>query len=171
MATTNTTDNDTKTLKRIAKLFETLVEVETKAAEVRDEIGKLLRGEPAMGDLLKEALAYFATSWEIRYRSKYAWRNTIDVPQMKRLLKLLGLAELKTRVSSYLASNDDFFKRARHSFGMFVSTVNQHAGQGVDADDELELAAAPADCRHKPSCRTDIEHTSRLMEDRRGALS
>jgi hypothetical protein len=164
-----TQTDDTKTLKRITKLFEALEELATKDAEIRAEIMKLLRGEPAMGDLVKAAMLHFGASWKIRYRSEYAWRFAIDTPHLKRLIKLLGPEELHARMTAYMVNNEDYFKRARHSFGVFVSTVNQHAGQGADASEELELASAPADCRHKPPCRSDVEHTRRMMEDRSAA--
>lgn len=167
MAPKTPKDDAAKTMERVTKLFDTLEELEGKATEVRGEIAKLLRGEPAIGDLLKLAMAHFAESWRIRYRAPYAWRSTTDVPQMKRLIKLLGIDELKARITNFIANDEDYFKRSRHGFGLFVATVNQHAGQGTDSGGELELASAPSDCRHVPPCKSDIQHTQRLMEDMR----
>jgi hypothetical protein len=86
---------------------------------------------------------------------------------MKRLVRMIGVDELKARFVRYVKNDDPFYVKARHPFGLFVSSVNTHAAQGQAAED-LELsAAAPADCRHSPPCRSDVEHTRRRQQDLR----
>lgn len=168
MATSSKNDEAARTLERVCKLWDFAQEKQREADEARAEIGKLLRGEPAMGDLIKDVGQHFAATWKIRYKGEYAWRYTVDTPQLKRLIKLLGPEEVKGRMTLFVMNDDDFFRKAKHSFGAFVATVNQHATEDAGSASELSLASAPADCRHTPPCRSDVEHTQRVMADRRG---
>lgn len=157
------------TLKRLLPLMAKLDELDGQASEVRAEIGKLLRGEPTVGDRLREVEATWDEQWSRRYKTPYMWRWTIDRPATKRLLKQLGPDELKSRMLAYLGNEDAFFRKARHSYGMFVSTINQHVSQSDG--DELVLEAGVADCRHTPPCRNDGEHSARTLEDLRNGVT
>ncbi len=156
-------------LVKIAKLVGALRELQAKQYEVTEEIDRLLNGAAGIGTLLKRVEHTFEDAWATRYHGKYAWAFVKDVPQLKRLLKLLGAEEVERRIGRYIGSEDQFFVRARHSFGIFVHSVNQFADEtGAPADLDLD-APVVADCHHDPMCRSDQEHTRRKMQDVRGS--
>ena len=161
-------DAVTKCVIRARVLVEQLRALQAQTYEVTEEVLKILAGDVAMGDQLKEFEAHFSVLWEGRYGSAFAWQYTKDRPHTKRLIKLLGLDELKVRARVYLRDEDPFYTKCRHGFGLFVTNVNRFAAPPHVAD--LELAAPPvADCAHQPACRSDQEHTKRTMTDLRGA--
>lgn len=152
--------------KKLTALYQALRETQAKEFEITEEIGRVLAGDPGIGDKLKDVEAHFATLWRERYKGAYVWAYVKDRPQMKRLIRELGsVDELKARIASYFVNGDPFYAQARHSFALFVSTVNKHAGLSFA---ELELDVdAPADCRHSPRCKTDQEHTRKRSAELR----
>ena len=69
---------------------------------------------------------------------------------MKRLLKLLEFGELVRRMGVYLRSDDPFYVKSRHGFGVFVATINSHAESGKPRLEEtLESDAAATDRRRR----------------------
>ena len=78
---------------------------------------------------------------------------------MKRLLKSFSPEELEARMVVYLGNDERFFLSARHSFGLFVSSINQHAPVAP-----IERMA-PMGCSHHPPCRDDQAHTQRRMQE------
>lgn len=152
----------------LVKLTEKLAELHAQEGEILAEMAALLSGQPGVASLMKAFEAAFDEVWCLRYapgRSKqYLWQYVKDRPQIKRLLKTLPMEELTARVARYLANDDPFFVRARHPFGLFVSTVNQHA---AESRAPFELDAPVIDCRHLPPCSSDQQHTSRIVADSR----
>jgi len=150
-------------------------ELTEKLQAVTTEIDTLLGGGVGMGQKLKDCEAAFDQAWCERYapgqRGRYVWAYQRDRPQMKRLITMLGVDELKIRMANYLVNDEAFYMRARHSFGAFVSSVNAHAKAAPvnGSVQAFELDEAPADCRHTPRCRTDVEHTQKTKQDVRRA--
>jgi hypothetical protein len=156
-------DADKATIEKLKKLYEALRENEAKSYELLEEIGRVLGGEPGIGALLKEAEAAFAAAWSTRYPGRYIWRYTQDRPNIKRLLKALGLEEFSARAKHYIADPDPYYLKARHSFALFVASINSHAVIGADA---LELTPA-SDCKHTPRCQSQAVCTRRSAADLR----
>ena len=127
----------------LAKLIAKLGELRAQETEILEEVDRLLKGHAGIGELLKRLYAHFDRVWSVRYSSGqtkyYVWSYAKDASQMKRLIKMLGVEEIERRMIAYLKNDDPFFVRARHSFGLFVSTINSHAESPETATADLEL--------------------------------
>jgi len=156
---------------KLAKLVASLREHQAKCYEITEEIDHLLGGGVGVGELLRRLELHWGQVWCGRYQlggtlmkgGGYVWNYAKDRPQMKRLLRMLEVEEIERRMNRYLQNNDAFFTKGRHSFGMFVATVNQHAAPA----DALE---APPGCLHHPPCRDDVEHTKRRQRETNEAV-
>jgi len=126
------------TLKKLVALQAKLTELGEQQMAVVDEMGKLLAGGPGIGAILKQLEAHFSTCWRVRYGSDYAFNFAKDVPQLKRLIRILGVEELERRMLNYCRNADGYLVKARHPFGLFVSRVNDYADV-AQAGGELEL--------------------------------
>lgn len=126
-----------------------------------DEFDALLAGKAGTGEQLRELYNFWNVLWCAQHGSDYVFTFQKDAPQMKRLLKMLGVDELKHRITNYLKTREPFYFDKKHPFGMFVATINSWAGG--NADDELELDAVG--CNHTPRCKSDQEHTRRRRDD------
>ena len=147
----------------IGKLLEQARELHEKQAAIIDEIDAHLGGRATIGKELKAAEQAYTDAWAGRYRTGgYVWRYTTDRPHMKRLIKTLGTEELVARFARYLGSSEEFATRSRHSFSMFVATVNQWA-----APAEFALDGGVPDCKHVPPCTSDQQHTKRKTAEMR----
>lgn len=137
---------DAQRIELILKLHEKFADVLLNAVELNKEILAVLHKEPTIGDKLKEFQTAFSNAWEVRYREPYQFAFVKDVPQMKRLLKQFTMEQLARRISRYVQNEDPFFRKNRHTFGLFVSTINQHAPevdhvvQQDEMDAEFELS-------------------------------
>jgi len=156
---------------KLAKLLAVGKDLHGKLGAVLEEIDEVIGGGAGIASQIKMFEAGFDAVWCERYArgqtGRYVWRFSSDVPQIKRLLKMLGLDELKGRVIRYIANDDPFLVRARHPFGLFVSGINSYAGEG-QAPAPLELEAeAPIDCRHTPRCSSEQAHTRRRSAEMR----
>lgn len=158
------TEDNAKRLARLGKLMETLRELQAKTYEVAEEMNKILHGEAAMGDVLKQVEKAFSEEWKARYGTPYVWQYVKDRPHWKRLLKNAGSDEVLQRIATYFADGDDYIRRARHPFGLFVSKFNTLARQADESTLELS-APVLSDCRHQPPCISDQEHTRRKQQD------
>lgn len=160
-----------QTLEYVGKLVGRLREIQAQTFEVTEEIERVLGGQQRLGDILKDLEHAFDSAWCARYApgrtGAYVWAYVKDRPQMKRLVRMLGVDELKARFIRYMRNDDPFYVKARHPFGSLVSSVNTHAAQG-EAAEGFDLAdQPPAGCKHSPPCRNDVEHTRRRQQDLR----
>lgn len=119
-------DEAKATLGKLKTLQAKLLEVQEQERAIVEEMGNLLSGGPGIGEILKRLESHFSKCWQVRYRGAYAFNFAKDVPQLKRLIRLVGVEELERRMLRYLQNDEQFFLKARHSFGAFVSSVNQH---------------------------------------------
>lgn len=156
---------------KVQKLLDAWDELQAKQDAIVDEIRRMLGGGVPIGELLKQAEAAFSTAWNDRYPGRYVWQYAKDRPHMKRLLLTLGLEELTARFGRYVRNHDQFFTQARHSFGAFVHTVNQHAALAVAGGFDLDDSDRPVGCTHLPACRDDVEHTRKRASEMRGSHS
>lgn len=127
--------DDKKRIAAVSKLFTELRQLQAREYEIVEEIQGILGGNVMVAELVKEAGRHFDAVWCERYapglHGRYVWNKVKDVPQLKRLLKMLTVDELKGRMTAYLANDEAFYIRARHSFGAFVASVNSHAPKPV----------------------------------------
>lgn len=135
----------TGTAAKVRKLLEVAQQRHTELGSVLKEIDTLLGGGVGIGDLLKQAEKAFEAAWSSRYPGAYLWQYAKDRMQMKRLIQSLGLEELGARFGRYVRNDDPFFTRARHSFGAFVASVNQHAAEGAAPGGDLDLEPLESD--------------------------
>ena len=172
--TTKTTTSDTaatkRQIERATKLVTEIEKLDLQRGELMAELGKVLHGEQAMGDLLTIAYVAYIDSWQRRYKAPYSFSFMKDAPQMKRLIKALGIEELTARMDRFVRNGDPFFLKARHGFNVFVSTVNQHtvASDGDLGDLSIDSEEpAPSDCRHTPRCATQAACTKVTIAEQR----
>ena len=140
--------------------------------DILREVDALIGGGVGIGQMLKQAEHGFEDAWQSRYvGQRYVWAFVRDVPQLKRLLKAMSVEEIARRAAIFIRNDDGFFVRNRHSFGVFVSSINQHTDAALAPAGEIDLEALPVpDCKHTPLCRTDTEHTRRRSAEMRGAF-
>lgn len=164
-------NGEAKNRRRLAGLYTQLTELHAKQAEVLEEIGHALAGEPGAGELLERARLTWSELWKARYRGDYMWQHTRDMPQLKRMIRALGIEEVEARMAVYIKSGESFYKEARHGFQVFISQINRfatHKEGGPDTEFFFGLDVdAPIDCKHEPKCKTDQEHTSRRQRELR----
>jgi hypothetical protein len=137
--------NDKQRLAKVAKLAGVAKDLHEKMGAVLEEIDELLAGGAGIGAKLKALEAAFDEAWCARYapgqRDRYVWVYKQDVPQLKRLIKMLGVEETSARAVRYIMSEDPFFVRGRHGFGLFVRSINQWAraaeAPAGEADDDV----------------------------------
>jgi hypothetical protein len=159
---------------KLAKLLEAALDLQEKLAALFAEMQELLAGGVGIGAKLKRVEQAFDRAWGVRYaagqRGQYVWNYKADRAQTKRLLKRLTIEQLEERALRYLASDDSFFAKARHPFGLFVSSVNRFT-DSAEAPPELQSEVAelgrPIGCNHNPACRSDQEHTRKKQRELR----
>lgn len=153
-------DKEKEQIRILTKLLRELRELQAKTYEIGEEMNRILEGKAGIGSQLRELETAFDAAWGMRYAGgatgQYVWNRSRDVPMAKRLLKALTLEELTARAVRYVRSEDPFYGRARHPFNLFVQSINTHADSGADLQLEAE---APGDCKHRPRCKTDAQHT------------
>lgn len=132
-------DEAKSTLAKMKTLQAALVEVQEKARAIVEEMGNLLGGGPGIGEQLKRFQAHYSECWHVRYRSAYSFTFAKDVPQMKRLIKQLGIEELERRALNYCRDGEAYLVKARHPFALFVARVNSYADPGTSVAGDLDL--------------------------------
>lgn len=146
-----------KRLALVDKLLPALREEHEKIGALIEELEAVTGGAATIGEKIKELETHFATTWEWRYKEPYAWTDFARTrSQWKTLLRKLPMPVLVSRVTNYIHNNEPFYVDRKHPFGLFVSTINQHATAR-----EHELSDTPTGCRHDPPCRDQFEHTKR----------
>lgn len=141
-------------LKLIGEIRERLDELEAAAGSDLPDVSKLG----------KRAIDTFCRLWTNRYREPYLPNWAVDRGHVKRFLtKGVPVERLEAKMAAFILDNDPALVRARHPFNWFVSRFNTIR---VDVDGP-DAPAAPVDCRHRPPCKSDIEHTSKSMRESR----
>lgn len=159
-----------------ATLVEQIARKTAELAALVEELAALDRGEQTRGQLAQRCLKFFLAAWKRRYGVPYVGAGVKDIAQLKRLLAGgLTADELEGRMGRYLLSNDPYYAQARHPLAMFVGAVNKFARvpdarpttDGGLFEDDVDDGDEAIDCRHRPRCKTDVEHTRRCMAERR----
>ncbi len=162
-------DSDKALIAKVTKLLEVQKDYLDKLNALSQEIDQLFGGGAGTAVNLKVLEHAFDEQWCLRYapgrRGCYVWQFARDRAHLKRLLRRLSVEEITARMRRYIGNEDPFYVRARHPFGLFVTSVNSHAEEGT-VSEPLELAP-PSDCRHTPVCISDQEHTRKVMREAR----
>lgn len=155
--------DDKATIRKVQKLIERQREIEAQLFAITEEIHKLVNGEPGIGEVLSRLEDIYDRLWCERYapgqNNRYVWSYAKDRPQMKRLIRNIGVDEITARCQNYFANDEPFYVRSRHSFTVFVASINCHAGA-------VEASTRPADCTHTPACASDAAHTRLRAQER-----
>lgn len=157
--------------RQIAKLehaAEQLRAAFAKAAEALEALEAVIYNRETAGQHAKTLLGAFVQAWQGRYRgARYIVSGARDMAGLKRLIVSgLEVEDVRGRLIRYVASNEPYLIDARHPLALFLANVNKY--DAAPADDGGFLSSAPADCRHKPACPSDVAHTKRLaLEARR----
>lgn len=150
-------------LATIVKLLEKGKELAELQAAVLEELDAIIGGRAGTAAKLKAIEKGFDEAWCSRYaRGKtgvYVWTHARDRGTMKALLRKMDVDEILARAARYIASEDGFYVRGRHPWGLFVSSVNQWTAH-APGNGELELEPGFS-CSHVPACKSDAEHTRR----------
>jgi hypothetical protein len=129
-----------------------------------DELERLAGGDLGIGEILKLLYEHWDVLWSQEHGGHYVFKFTEDTPNMKRLFRQLGLEELKARMANYLKDRGEWVMKHKHPFSAFVKTNNSYASAKSAAGDEAVVP--PVDCKHKPPCRSDQEHTRKKLAAR-----
>lgn len=144
---------------KLEKLLEAFRDLHEKQGLVLEEISEILGGGIGIGEKMKAFYATWQELWTARYRTAYTFTFAKDAPHVKRMIRAFGVEELQARASSYIKSDDPFYARTKHTFGMFVATINAHVGIAAES---REL---PSACRHQPLCQDDAACTKRTQRE------
>lgn len=154
--------------KRFKALTAKLRELHSQQDDILREMQTIADGGVSVADKVKRVETFFQAEWESVYGGAYAWRYSVDVPNIKRLLRSIDVEELLRRIENFFGNREDFYRKGRHTFGMFVATVNTHASYGADTDANAFDLEPPPDCKHKPPCKTDQQHTKKRAAEMAG---
>lgn len=135
--------------------------------ELALEVEAMLGEKATPGQDAKRALDWFCGAWQGRYATKYVVNGAKDMAMLKRVLKSMSVDELELRMKRFFESSDPFYVNAKHGLGVFVAAVNKFGASDGREEEDLKLVAPVADCRHKPACKSDQEHTRRKMAEMR----
>ncbi len=144
------TDPAVKLREQLRKLLGLLQDERTtfraKEDAILHEIDALLGGQPGIGAILKHAEEHFSALWSTRYPpGPYVFAYLKERPTLKQRIRQLGIEEVEGRMVDYLQRHtDEFLVKARHPFGLFLSTINRY--------DALASPAARWECSHTPRC-------------------
>lgn len=150
---------------KLGKILECAKDHLEKVQACLSEADELMGGGVGVAAKMKAIEVTFSENWAERYKTSYVFNYAKDRAQMKRLLRTLKVEQLVSRIPNYIKSDDPFFIRNRHSFGLFVVNVNNFAG--TNGDGESDEWFRPVGCNHKPPCKSDQEHTKRRTQEMR----
>lgn len=171
MGKPNTDDPERSALKKLETLKPLIEKFRTQQAagyETLEEIMLVLGGGTTRAQQYQELEVCFSGLWAARYgNSGYRFDFKIDRPQMLRLIKAMPIPEIKARMGRYLTSSDEFFVKCKHTFGIFIKTINQHAVETHPGAFALSDDFHATGCTHMPRCATDAYHTTRMLNERR----
>lgn len=158
-------------LAKITRLVEVAKDLQEKQNAILEEIDNILGGKASIGEKMRALTDGFALVWASRYApgagvKAYSWNKDRDFKKVKDLAKTYETDDLLERAARFIQSDDPFFVKAGHEFLMFGSTVNRWIAP-ADAPENLALDSAPTDCKHKPRCKDDAEHTKRRQRELR----
>ena len=147
---------DKAQLALVQKLWTALKAKQAEVWALSEEIERVLSGADGIGTVLHRLEEAFDAIWCARYApgqtDRYVWRYVQDRPNLKRLLRALSEAELQARFVVYVKNDDPFYVKNRHTFGLFVSSVNSHTAAPVAPVYEPWVCPHEPRCPHRAAC-------------------
>ena len=161
-----------KKLQTLTPLIAKFREQQAASYETLEEIMLVMGGGVTRAEQYKELETCFSGLWSARYGNvQYRFDYKIDRPQMLRLIKTMPIPVIKATIGRYLTNNDPFFVKCKHTFGIFIKTINQHAQAAPSAEFDLNGDdQAATGCHHSPRCTSDVQHTTLVNKERRSAF-
>lgn len=157
-------DDDKAKLSKLIKLVAAGQDLVDKLAAIVKEADAVLGGQQTIAQKVKQLETTFEAAWAARYVGRtYVWNYSRDVGHWKRLVAKLGVADLEDRIQVYLHADDPHIVDAKHSFPMFVATVNSHIAAPLLPEGDGVFPVV--DCKHKPRCKTEVEHTRKRRDE------
>ena len=153
--------DEARRMARAGAIVEAIRVHQAQVYELTEELRVLLSG----GASVAEQVQAYKKRWsEVReavgYGFAYGFNDRVDVPHIRKFLKLFGLENLQDMMDRYHRDRDEFLLRAKHPHGLFVSGINRYGSR------EADVYKAPIiNCTHSPRCGSDQEHTRRMVED------
>lgn len=163
-------DEAQKKLDALKPLMEKFRAQQAANYETLEEILLVMGGGITRAQQYRDLEDAFSTLWAGRYGNiGYRFDFARDRPQILKLIKAMPLDEIKARMARFVQSNDRFFIQCKHSFPIFVKTINQHVVEQPSADFAL-AEESPTGCSHVPPCTSDSQHTMLVNHERRSAF-
>jgi len=158
-------NDDKAKLSKLIKLMAAGRDLVEKLDAIVAEADEILGGGIGIGQKIKELETTFEAAWAARYGAGrgYVWNYARDRAHWKRLIKMVGTVDLSERIQIYMNSREPHVVDARHSFPMFVATVNSYITAPLLPEGDGVYPVV--DCRHTPRCRTEVEHTRKRRDE------
>lgn len=141
------TDNTAKLTKLVVALVELSDAYEEKRGAIVAEMDALLAGKGGIGVKLKILKGHWAAAWTARHHETCDFDHVKHTAFLKKKLALFSVDEIQAKMSSYVASDDPYYVRARHPFTLFMSSFQTWRGVPVSDGHDAEGAARLRDLR------------------------
>lgn len=99
------------------------------------EMRALVTGGETIGQKLAAVKAHWCAAWTERHHEKCAFDHVKHTAALKKKLATFTVEEISVKISSYLASEEAYYVRARHPFSLFLTSFDSWRG--------LTAASAP----------------------------
>lgn len=154
---------DSKRLEKLAKLIPVMREEWEKLGALLDEFDALTGGKATIAEKLKEIETRWIDLWSAEHREPFVFTDYAKSRgQIKTLFrKGLSVAQIVSRMTVYVTGDNDYYRRRKHPWDLFIATINEHVRAGGDR----ELAEAPTGCRHDPPCADQFAHTRKRQAE------
>lgn len=127
------TSNDrAKVIALVDKLRELDDDYCEKRAALMTELSAVLGGGEGIGDRLKRVKGEIGAIWQGRHKEVFAFDHVKHTAWLKKKILEHGEAVVIAKWHSYVANDEGYYVRARHSFALFMPGWNNWRGV-VDA--------------------------------------
>lgn len=135
-----------KVIALVEKLRETIEKRRDEEDQILAELSAVLGGAEGIGVKLQRLRKGFSECWQSRYNAgPYQWNFATDNAHLKRFLKTHSEADILLRMLAYVRSDDPFYVKTRHPFGIFVKGFNSFVGSPAQVAAEDTGAAQTRD--------------------------
>lgn len=113
---------------KVISLVEHICELREQESALIQEVMTILAGGEPLGMRLKKLKAQWCDLWQERHKEKCAFDHVSHTGGLKKKLLTYGDDVVRAKMVSYLASDDPYYVRARHPFGLFLKTFDTWRG-------------------------------------------
>ena len=121
---------------KLLKLLEALRELDEKRSAIYAEMDTLLAGGEGIGPRLSRLKGQWCEIWTQRHKEKCTFDHVKHTAFLKKKLLTFSEAEIIAKFQSYVTSEEAYYVRARHPFGLFMT--NFDTWRGIPADTSAE---------------------------------